>query len=175
MSSKPSLWTWPTHFLRQYTAPQREATSLVGKECPVFFWIITWWLYVSRWMIKERGTGQEGKKEWSGKPSTSLKAPYLRNGLLRKDHHNQSLDSHLASNQSEKAQLWDACLKHISRSPTSGTHWAYCCRWLGPTSFPLHTWGLCQAQCSGHHRSVHPLGLPGLVYSLQLVLSWLSS
>jgi hypothetical protein len=152
----------------QYTAPQREATSLVGKECPVFFWIITWWLYVSWWMINE-----QGQEEWSSRPSTFLKAHYLRNGLRRKAHHTQSQDSHLAPNQLKKEQLWMLVWNTFwTQNAMPDMQWAYCPRWLGLTSFLLPTWRLCQAHCSRLPPSGDPLGLPGLVYCLQLVLSW---
>lgn len=39
--------------------------------------------------------GRKEAKEWSSKPSASLKPPYLKNGLIRKGYLNQSWNSHL--------------------------------------------------------------------------------
>lgn len=65
---------------------------------------------------------EQGQEEWSSRPSTFLKAPYLRNGLRRKANHTQSQDSHLAPNQLKKEQLWDARVKHILNSECNVTY-----------------------------------------------------
>lgn len=151
VSSKPSLWTLHTQFLRQYTAPQREATSLAGQEFSVSFWIIMWWLYVSRWMMNEP-QGQEGRSErmeWLNCPPPPTSWRRNNFGML----------------------VWS----QNAMSPMSDMQGAYCSRWFGPACFPLRTWGLCQAHCCRLHPSGRLLGLPGLVCSLQLLLSWLTS